>query len=75
MVDYALIGKDLRQKKDVSDLKVDPLFWGRALGKNNFFASCRTDPSATVPPMRGALSRRLQSPSVFVLGSVFVVLN
>jgi hypothetical protein len=42
-MDYALIGKDLRVKKDVSDL-----------------------------PMRGALSRRLQSQSVFVLGSVLV---
>jgi hypothetical protein len=69
---YALSCRDLRVKKDVSDLKVYPLFWGRVLGKNNFFASCRADPSATVPPMRGALSRRLQSQSVFVLGSVFV---
>src|ERR1700687_6145820 len=72
MMDYALIGKDLRVKKDVSDLKLYPLFWGRVLGKNYFFASCRTDPSATVPPMRGALSRRLQSQSVLVLGSVFL---
>ena len=71
-MDYALIGKDLRVKKDVSDLKLYPLFWGRVLGKNYFFASCRTDPSATVPPMRGALSRRLQSQSLFLLGSVFV---
>ena len=69
---YALIGKDLRVKNGVSDLKLWPLFWGRVLGKKYFFASCRTDPSATVPPMRGALSRRLQSQSVFVLGSVFV---
>jgi hypothetical protein len=71
-MDYAFIGKDLRLKKDVSDLKLCPLFWGRVLGKNYFFASCQTDPSATVPPMPGALSRRLQSQSVFVLGSVFV---
>ena len=71
-MDYALIGKDLRVKRDVSDLKLCPLFWGRVLGNKYFFASCRTDPSATVPPMRGALSRRLQSQSVFVLGSVLV---
>ena len=56
----------------MSDLKLYPLFWGRVLGKNYFFASCRADPSATVPPLRGALSRRLQSQSVFVLGSVSV---
>src|SRR6202162_5844339 len=72
MMDYALIGKDLRVKKDVSDLKMDSLFWGSVLGKNYFFASCRTDPSAAVPPVRGALSRQLQGQSVFVLGSVFV---
>ena len=71
-MDYALIGKHLREKRDVSDLKLYPLLWGRVLWKNYFFASCRTDPSATVPPLRGALSRRLQSQSVFVLGSVFV---
>jgi hypothetical protein len=61
MVDYALIGKDLRVKRNVSDLKVYPLFWRGVLGKKYFFASCRTDPSATVPPMRGAVPRRLQS--------------
>src|SRR6202521_2442006 len=72
MMDYALIGKDLRVKKDVSDLKMDSLFWGSVLGKNYFLASCRTDPSAAVPPVRGALSRQLQGQSVFVLGSVFV---
>src|SRR5271165_1892336 len=72
MIDYTLIGKHLRVKKDVSDLKLCPLFWGRVLGNKYFFASCRTDPSATVPPMRGALSRRLQSQGVFVLGSVLV---
>src|ERR1700693_861360 len=72
MMDYALIGKDLRVKKDVSDLKMDSLFWGSVLGKNYFFASCRTDPSAAVPPVRGALSRQLQGQSVFVLESVFV---
>ena len=60
-MDYALIGNDLRVKEDVSDLKVYPLFWRCVLGKNYFFASCRTDPSATVPPMRGAVPRRLQS--------------
>src|SRR5271166_5657832 len=67
-----LKNRDLRVKKDVSDLKLDPLFWERVLGKNYFFASCRTDPSAAVRPVRGALSRQLQSQSVFVLGSVFV---
>src|SRR5271170_5923143 len=72
MIDYALSCKDLRAKEDVSDLELYPLFWGRVLGKNNFFASCRADPSATVPPMRGALSRRLQSQSLFLLGAVFV---
>src|SRR5271165_3223691 len=72
MMDYAFSGKDLRVKKDVSDLKLDFLFWRRVLRKNYCFASCRTDPSATVPPVRGALSRQLQGQSVFVLGSVFV---
>jgi hypothetical protein len=71
-MDYAVIGKDLRAKKDASDLKLCPLFWGRVLGKKYFFTSCRTGPFATVPLMRGALSRRLQSQSVFVLGSVLV---
>src|SRR5271165_4255338 len=66
-----LKNRDLRVKKDVSDLKLDPLLWERVLGKNYFFASCRTDPSAAVRPVRGALSRQLQSQSVFVLGSVF----
>src|SRR5271166_3193872 len=59
-----LKNRDLRVKKDVSDLKLDPLFWERVLGKNYFFASCRTDPSAAVRPVRGALSRQLQSQSV-----------
>jgi hypothetical protein len=72
MMDYALKDRDLRAKKDVSDLKLDPLFWGRVLGKNYFFAGCRTDPSAAVQTVRGALSRQLQGQSVFVLGSVFV---
>src|SRR5271166_3113077 len=67
-----LENRHLRVKKDVSDLKLDPLFWGRVPGKNYFFASCRTDSSAAVPPVRGALSRQLQGQSVFVLGSVFV---
>jgi hypothetical protein len=71
-MDYAFIGKDLRVKEDVSDLKLCPLFWGRVFGKNYCCASCRTDPSAAVPPMHGALLRRLESQSVFVLGSVFV---
>src|SRR5208283_1400734 len=72
IMDYALNDRDLRVKKDVSDLKLDPLFWGRVLRKNDFFASCRSDPSAAVQPVRGALSRPLQGQSVFVLGSVFV---
>src|SRR6516225_5777214 len=56
----------------VSNLKRDALFWGRVFGKNYFFASCRTDPSAAVPSVCGALSRQLQDKIVFVLGSVFV---
>jgi hypothetical protein len=71
-MDYALNDRDLRVEKDVSDLKLDRLFWRRVLGKNYFFASCRANPSATVPPVCGALSRQLQGQSVFVLGSVFV---
>jgi hypothetical protein len=59
MKDYAWNDRNLRVKKDVSDLKMDSLFWGSVLGKNHFFASCRTDPSAAVPPVRGALSRQL----------------
>ena len=55
-------------KKDVSDLKVDPLFWRRVLGENYFLASYRIDPSAAVPQVCGALSRQLQDQSVFVLG-------
>jgi hypothetical protein len=75
MKNYALNDRNLRVKKDVSDLKMDSLFWGSVLGKNYFFASCRTDPSAAVPPVRGALSRQLQGQSVFVLGSVFAQLT
>jgi hypothetical protein len=37
-MDYALSGKDLRVKKDVSDLKLCPLFWGRVLRKKYFCA-------------------------------------
>jgi len=48
---YCFNDSDLRVKKDVSNLKRDALFWGRVFGKNYFFASCRTDPSATVPPV------------------------
>src|SRR6202140_5413614 len=72
MMDYTLNDRYLRVKKDVGDLKMDSLFWGSVLRKNYFFASCRTDPSAAVPPVRGALSRQLQGQSIFVLGSVFV---
>ena len=71
-MDYALSYRCLRIEKDVSDLKLDPLFWRGVIGKNYFFASCRVDPSAAVLPVCGALSRRLQGQSVFVLGSVFV---
>src|SRR5208282_909998 len=70
VMDYAFSDRHLRVKKDVSDLKLNPLFWGRVLGKNYFFASCRTDPSAAVPPVCGALWRQLQGQSVFVLGSI-----
>ena len=49
-MDYTLNDRYLRVKKDVSDLKMDSLFWGSVLRKNYFFASCRTDPSAAVPP-------------------------
>ena len=45
MMDYAFKYRDLRVKKDVSDLKLDPLFWRRVLWKNHFLASYRTDPS------------------------------
>ena len=69
---YALNDRDLRVKKDVSDLKLDRLFWRRVLRKNYFFASYRIHPSAAVRPVCGALSWQLQSQSVFVLGSVFV---
>ena len=48
-MDYALNDRNLRVKKYVSDLKLDPLFWVRVLRKNDFFASCRSDPSAAVP--------------------------
>ena len=72
VIDYAFNERDLRVKKDVSDLKLDPLFWRRVLWKNHFFASYRSHPSAAVPQVCGALSRQLQGQSVFVLGSVFV---
>jgi len=71
-MDYAFNDRDLRVKKDVSDLKLDPLFWRRVLGKNYFFASYRIYPSAAVPQVCGALWRQLQGQSVFVLGSVSV---
>ena len=34
VIDYAFNDRDLRVKKDVSDLKLDLLFWRRVLGKN-----------------------------------------
>jgi hypothetical protein len=70
--DYTFNDRDLRVKKDVSDLKLDPLFWRRVLRKNHFFASYRIHPSAAVRPVCGALLRQLQGQSVFELGSVFV---
>src|SRR4029077_1029798 len=72
VMDCAFNDRDLRVKEDVSDLKLDPLFWRRVLGKNYFFASYRIHPSAAVRQACGALSRQLQGQSVFVLGSVFV---
>ena len=71
-MDYAFNDRDLRVKEDVTDLKLDPLFWRRVLGKNYFFASYRIHPSAAVPQVCGALWWQLQGQSVFVLGSVFV---
>ena len=62
----------MRRKKDVSDLEPDPLFSRRVLGKNDFFASHRTDPSAAVSPVCGTLSGPLQTQGLLVLGSVFV---
>jgi hypothetical protein len=35
-MDYTFKKRDLRVKKDVSDLKLDPLFWGHVLGKTIF---------------------------------------
>jgi hypothetical protein len=64
--------RHLRVKKGCERLELNPLFWGCVLGKNYFFASYRADPSAAIPPVRGALSRQLQGQNVFVLGSVFV---
>jgi len=55
---YCFNDSDLRVKKDVSNLKRDALFWGRVFGKNYFFASCRTDPSAAVPSVEDCLSAR-----------------
>jgi len=72
VMDYAFNDRDLGVNKDVSDLKLDPLFWRRVLGENYFFASYRIHPSAAVPQVCGALWRQLQGQSVFVLGSVFV---
>ncbi len=74
-MDYAFNDTDLRVKRDVSDLKLDPLFWRRVLRKNDFFASYRIHPSAAVPQVCGALSRQLQGQSVFMLGSVFVFVH
>jgi hypothetical protein len=51
MMNYAFNNRDLRVKKDVSDLELDPLFWRCVLGRNYFFASYRTDPSAAVQPV------------------------
>jgi hypothetical protein len=51
MINYAFNDKDLRVKKDVNDLELDPLFWRCVLGKHYFFASYGTDPSAAVQPV------------------------
>jgi len=37
MKDFALNDRNLRVKKDVSDLKMDSLFWGSVLGRDYFF--------------------------------------
>ena len=71
-MDCAFNDRDLRFKKDVSDLKLDPLFWRRVLGKNYFFTGYRIHSSAAVRPVCGALWRQLQGQNVFVLGSVFM---
>src|SRR6516162_3385710 len=63
VMDYAFNERDLRFKKDVSDLKLDPLFWRRVLGKNYFFAGYRIHSSAAVRPVCGALWRQLQGQS------------
>jgi hypothetical protein len=49
-MDYSFNDRDLRVKKLVSDLKLDPLFWRRVLGKKRFFASYRIHPSPAVRP-------------------------
>ena len=36
MIDYTFNERDLRVKKGVSDLELDPLFWRRVPGKNDF---------------------------------------
>ena len=52
-MNYAFNDRDLRVKKDVSDLELDPLFWRCVLGRNYFsqviglihqqqFSRCRT---------------------------------
>jgi hypothetical protein len=37
MINYAFNDRDLRVKKDVNDLELDPLFWRCVLGKKLFF--------------------------------------
>ena len=53
---YALSNRLLRVKKDVSDLKLDLLFWERVLGKTIFSQLSKWIHPAAIPPLRGALS-------------------
>jgi hypothetical protein len=46
VIDYAVNDRDLRVKTEVSDLKLEPLFWRRVLGKNYLFASYRIQVAA-----------------------------
>jgi hypothetical protein len=56
-MDYAFNDRDLRVKRDVSDLKLNPLFLRGVLGKNYFFASYRIHPSAGVWRVITAITR------------------
>jgi hypothetical protein len=67
-MDYAFHDRDLRVKKDVSDLKLDPIFWRRVLGKNYFFASYRLHPSAGMWRVMATITAVLQLCSHPVVG-------